>query len=236
LSKLEISALMESFTEVVDSVISREDHPGAGQDTVSRYQNLRSENPVSAGQVYDTMTTSVVLQSTFLSEKMLAAVAKFIGHEPHELSHFFRCMRLDPPGENPNELGWHQDFQDAKYPDKNSRDGLTVWIPLTDVSAHLGSIEVCLGSHTERIGDVRVEGATEAKNSKRIVINPSEANRFERKILELRGGDAVFMNMNVLHRTFPAHQSATWRFTILGRYFPFESKDLLFGSQRFSVS
>ena len=101
LRKQEISALMDSFTEVVDSVISRGDHPGAGGDTLSRYQNLRSENIAAAGKVYDTMTTSVALQSTFLSEKMLSAVAKFNGHEQHELSHFFRCMRLDPPGETP---------------------------------------------------------------------------------------------------------------------------------------
>jgi len=34
LRKQEISALMDSFTDAFDSVISRENHPGAGGDTL----------------------------------------------------------------------------------------------------------------------------------------------------------------------------------------------------------
>jgi ectoine hydroxylase-related dioxygenase (phytanoyl-CoA dioxygenase family) len=231
-----ISELIASFRSVVSRLTSSNLMECSVDDLIKAYSGLRATNPASSGAVYDSMTASLSVQSLFTSQEIVDNVKTLMKVEKSELSHFFRCMRLDPPGENKNELGWHQDFQDSDHPALNAIDGLTVWIPLTPVGPDKGSMEVCLGSHEKRIGSVKVEDSGSENTSKAIVIESSEADKFERQVIELQPGDAVFMNMNVLHRTYPAPVSAPWRFTVLGRYFKVSSDSFLPGAQRYIPS
>ena len=235
-TKEKISELITSFRSVVSRLTSSNLMDCSIEDLINAYSNLRATNPASSGAVYDSMTASLSVQSLFTSKEVVDHVKTLMKIENSELSHFFRCMRLDPPGENMNELGWHQDFQDSEHPSLNAIDGLTVWIPLTPVGPEKGSMEVCYGSHRNRIGAVKVEDSVSGNTSKAIVIESSEADKFERHVIELEPGDAVFMNMNVLHRTYPAPASASWRFTVLGRYFNVSSESFLPGAQRYIPS
>lgn len=159
----EIKDILASFENVVDRLDDSFDHA----PIMDRYSRIRDANPLVGGAIYDTMTTSLTLQKTLTSDKITQYVGYLLGVEITRLSHFFRCMRLDPPGENPNELNWHQDFQDADSPEIDSSEGVTVWIPLTQVGQDEGSIEVCVGSHRNRIIGVNVDprggGATSQK-------------------------------------------------------------------------
>jgi ectoine hydroxylase-related dioxygenase (phytanoyl-CoA dioxygenase family) len=236
LSNEKISQLIMSFRSVVSRLSGSNVMECSLDDVIQTYSSLRLSNPASAGAVYDSMTASLTVQSLFTSDEIVSKVSALMNIDEAELSHFFRCMRLDPPGENMNELGWHQDFQDSEHPSLSAIDGLTVWIPLTSVGPDEGSMEVCYGSHKHRIGAVKVEDTGSQNRSKTIVIDSSEADKFQRLVVDLHPGDAVFMNMNVLHRTYPAPASASWRFTVLGRYFNVASKDFLPGAQRYVPS
>lgn len=236
LSNEKISELIMSFRSVVSRLSGSNVLECSLDDVIRTYSGLRQSNPASAGAVYDSMTASLNVQSLFTSHEIVSKVGALMNVAESELSHFFRCMRLDPPGENMNELGWHQDFQDSEHPSLSAIDGLTVWIPLTSVGPNEGSMEVCYASHKNRIGAVKVENTGSQNRSKAIIIDSAEADKFQRLVVDLQPGDAVFMNMNVLHRTYPAPASAPWRFTVLGRYFKVASKDFLPGAQRYIPS
>jgi len=235
-TKEQISELIKSFRSVVSRLSGSDVMECSLDDVIQTYSDLRLSNPASAGAVYDSMTASLTVQSLFTSNQIVGKVSALINVDESELSHFFRCMRLDPPGQNLNELGWHQDFQDSEHPSLSAIDGLTVWIPLTSVGPNEGSMEVCYGSHKLRIGAVKVENSGSENRSKAIIIDSAEADKFKRLVVDLQPGDAVFMNMNVLHRTYPAPATASWRFTVLGRYFKVSSKDFLPGAQRYVPS
>lgn len=229
----EISDILASF----ETILGRFDDSSNSKPIIERYAGIRGMNRKIGGAIYDTMTTSLTLQKIFTSDKITKPVGDFLGVEATRLTHFFRCMRLDPPGDNPNELSWHQDFQDSSYPANDATRGLTVWIPLTAVGKDKGSIEVCIGSHGERITGVTVDPrGGGAVQSKEINIDAREAEKFPRLVLELEPGDAVFMSMNLLHRSFPAPQGADWRITVLGRFFDSVSPSFLPGAQRFVAS
>ena len=232
----QISELVSSFRAVVSRLTSKDVLDCSLDELIETYSQLRSNNPTASGAVYDSMTASLSVQSLFTSREIISRVSALMKVSETQLSHFFRCMRLDPPGENLNELGWHQDFQDSDHASVNAVDGLTVWIPLTHVGPDKGSMEVCYASHNERIGSVKVEGSLSENRSKAIHIDSSEADKFKRLVIEIEPGDAVFMNMNVLHRTYPAPSTGGWRFTVLGRYFNVSSKDFIPGSQRYIPS
>lgn len=232
----QISELITSFRSVVSRLAAKDVLDCSVDELIETYSLLRTSNPTASGAVYDSMTASLSVQSLFTSPEIVSRVSELMKVSELQLSHFFRCMRLDPPGENLNELGWHQDFQDSEHASVNAVDGLTVWIPLTPVGPDKGSMEVCYASHNQRIGSVKVEGSVSQNRSKAIHIDSSEADKFERLVVEVEPGDAVFMNMNVLHRTYPAPSTGGWRFTVLGRYFDVSSKDFIPGSQRYIPS
>ena len=231
-----ISELVKSFRSVVSRMSGMNVMNSTLNEVIQTYSDLRRQNPAASGAIYDSMTASLTVQGLFTSREVVSKVSEFLKIDESEISHFFRCMRLDPPGENLNELGWHQDFQDSEHASLNAFDGLTVWIPLTSVGPDEGSMEVCFGSHKLRIGSVKVENSESQNQSKAIIIDSAEADKFQRLVVDLQPGDAVFMNMNVLHRTYPAPATAPWRFTVLGRYFKVSSKDFLPGSQRYIPS
>lgn len=236
LESREVRLLFEAFAAIVEAVSETGKRDFTAEEALEAYSKLRASNPWVAGTIYDTLTTSLPLQSVFTSNKTISVVESLLGIDSSRIAHFFRCMRLDPAGENPNELGWHQDFQDSNSPSADAYDGLTIWIPLTKVGPQHGSIEVCLGSHSARIESVRVQSSNVKNRSKSIHIDAEESDKFDKVVLELEAGDAVFMNMNVLHRSFPAPSGAPWRVTVLSRYFDLASESFIRGSQRFVPS
>ena len=232
----QITELILSFRAVVSRLTSVDVLNCSLDELIEIYSKLRSDDPSASGAIYDSMTASLSVQNLFTSQEIVSRVSALMKIKQSQLSHFFRCMRLDPPGENLNELGWHQDFQDSEHASSNAIDGLTVWIPLTPVGRKKGSMEVCYASHHKRISSVKVEDSVSGNRSKAIFIDSSEADKFDRLVIEIQPGDAVFMNMNVLHRTYPAPSTGGWRFTVLGRYYNVASKDFIPGSQRFIPS
>jgi len=232
-----VSSIQESFGILVHRLgEGSQGSRGSVSKALGHYSSMKNNSPKVASAIYDTLTTSAAVQGLFLDKKILEGVSYLLGTDQQALSHFFRCLRIDPAGENPNELDWHQDFQDSATASLDASDGLTVWIPLTPVGFASGSLELCRGSQHQRIESVKVENQENQNLSQKIIIDDSEADRYDKVIIEAEPGTAVFMNMNVLHRSHAAPVGADWRFTALGRYFDISSQNFVLGAQRFVPS
>jgi len=232
-----VSAIQESFGILVEKLGEEsQGSRGSVKTALQHYASMKTSSPKVASAIYDTLTTSAAVQGLFLDKKILEGVSYLLGIDQQALSHFFRCLRIDPAGENPNELDWHQDFQDSATASLDASDGLTVWIPLTPVGLELGSLELCRRSQHERIESVKVKNQQGQNLSQKIEIDDSESEKYDRVIIEAEPGTAVFMNMNVLHRSHAAPSGSNWRFTALGRYFDFSSQHFVLGAQRFVPS
>jgi ectoine hydroxylase-related dioxygenase (phytanoyl-CoA dioxygenase family) len=197
---------------------------------------MRKTDPKLCSYLYDSLTTSFALQNLIFDKNIQLHIKNVMNEKLENLSHFFRCLRIDTPLENPNELGWHQDVQDDSHGQINQIDGLTLWAPLTIANADQGTMEMCVSSHFNKINSIKFSKRNKFQ-SKYINI-PSKFSKIYDKIqVNINPGDCVLMNMNTLHRSVASrNRKAELRLTVIARFFNFTSKNYLPGSQRFVAS
>lgn len=203
---------------------------------LKKYISTRKKNPKLTGYLYDTLTTSLALQNLIFDKNIQKNIENVMNEKLENLSHFFRCLRIDTPQQNPNELDWHQDVQDALYSKQNQIDGLTLWVPISEANKNQGTMELCKSSHFKKINSIKF--TDRKKFQSQYVGIPSEfSNKYEKVKVNAKPGDCVLMNMNTLHRSVTSiNPKAELRLTVIARFFKFSSKNYLSGSQRFVVS
>ena len=203
---------------------------------LTNYISLRKNNPKLCSYLYDSLTTSYALQNLIFDKNIQLHIKNVLDEKSENLSHFFRCLRIDTPQENPNELGWHQDVQDDSRGQINQIDGLTLWAPLTIANLNQGSMEMCLSSHFKKINNIKFSKKNQFQ-SKYINIPNKFSMIYDKIIVNANPGDCVLMNMNTLHRSVTSlNPKAELRLTVIARFFKFSSKNYLPGSQRFVAS
>ncbi len=184
------------------------------------YAALIAMNRSWGGEIYDAV-------------KQVPAFMRLLGHPAHEaamksLRQGAVCgiaaggygLRIDNPGEDKFRAMWHQE-----YPSQlRSLDGLVFWSPLVALSAEMGPVVFCPGSHKE--GPLRV-----------VVADPDGAGRSgayalmlheQEKILDryptiaplTAPGDLVIIDFLVLHAS-GHNRSARSRWSLQFRYFNF---------------
>lgn len=123
-------------------------------------------------------------------------------------------IRMDSP-ENKNLFHWHQD---ATYL-LGSLSGLTFWIPLSDVDAERGSVELIPGSHRNGFYPFH---CTLPELSPKSSLSPQDV-RLEKDpeqpplCIQASAGDLVIFSQLLLHRSTP-NRSNSIRWTIQLRY------------------
>jgi len=129
-------------------------------------------------------------------------------------------IRIDHPREAKFMAPWHQE-----YPAQlRSLDGLVFWSPLRALTAELGPVEICPGSHSE--GPLKVftfdESAPEKSGAYSLrLFNEAEIlNRYEKIAPLSQPGDLLIMDWFVLHRS-GMNTSTESRWTMQLRYFNF---------------
>jgi len=107
-------------------------------------------------------------------------------------------------------LPWHQDYPYAQ----DSPDGVVYWVPLVDVDADNGCLEVALGSHGQGIRPVEmIEPEPDSPwpvRSLRLA-EADAAEPCERVRLPMRADDVLVFSAQLLHRSHPNHTDrARW--------------------------
>jgi ectoine hydroxylase-related dioxygenase (phytanoyl-CoA dioxygenase family) len=203
---------------------------------LKKYISTRKTNPKLTGHLYDSLTTSFSLQNLILDKDIQLQIKNVMNEKLENLSHFFRCLRVDTPQENPNELDWHQDVQDISFSKTDQIDGLTLWAPITEANLQQGTMEMCISSHFKKINNIKF--LERKKFQSKYVGIPNKFSNIYKKIkINARPGDCVLMNMNTLHRSITSSSpQAKLRLTVIARFFKFSSRNFVAGSQRFVAS
>lgn len=129
-------------------------------------------------------------------------------------------IRIDLPGEDRFRAAWHQEYP-AQF---RSPDGITFWSPLRTVTAELGPVQLCRGSHVEDVIPVYEEptdshGRTGAY-ALRLVGEEEIIGRYPRLQAIAEPGDALVIDFKTVHASgFNVSRHARWSMQV--RYFNF---------------
>ena len=115
------------------------------------YQALIAHDRALGGVVYDASKQIPAFIRLVASAQHEAVVRQVRGTAAPAIAAGGYGIRIDNPGEEKFRAGWHQDYP-AQF---RSLDGLVFWSSLVPMTADLGPVEFCVGSHKEGLAPVR---------------------------------------------------------------------------------
>ena len=185
---------------------------------------LRKSNKEKFGLLFDSLQTLAINYEILSDTKVLKKVATLLKVNVSSITLTDVALRLDPPKDDRNSLGWHQDSSYFRQND-NGSNGVVLWTPVVLISANMGRLEFLKDSH--RLGSLKIKKRIQkAKNkSSKRDIDQNKLTKFT-KILkyDLNIGDSLLMNMDMVHRS-GANLSKKFRISLIGRYHNMISKD-----------
>lgn len=184
------------------------------------FQELIADDRALGGRVYDAVKQIPAFMRLVASEKHEAVVRQVRGTDVPAIAAGGYGIRIDNPNEDKFRAGWHQD-----YPAQiRSLDGLVFWSPLIEMTAELGPVEFCVGSHKDGLAPVReVDADNPDKTGAYGLTLADEAERVARyeKVAPLtQPGDLVLIDFLTLHRS-GANVSNRSRWSLQMRWFNF---------------
>jgi ectoine hydroxylase-related dioxygenase (phytanoyl-CoA dioxygenase family) len=117
-------------------------------------------------------------------------------------------VRMDMPSDDRYTQPWHQDWRSGQ----GSLNSATIWVPLHDVDAANGAIEIVPGSHL--LGYLDSE---EIPNPRRFSIPEESFDASGTRVAEVRLGEAVIFSQMLVHRS-GHNTSAQPRITVQLRF------------------
>lgn len=185
---------------------------------------LRKNNKEKFGLLFDSLQTLAVNYEILSDTKILKKVATLLNVDVSSITLTDVALRLDPPKDDRNSLGWHQDSSYFRQND-NGSNGVVLWTPIVLISPNMGKLEFLKDSHN--LGPLNTRKKTQRiKNiSSKRDIDLNKLKKFT-KILkyDLNVGDSLLMNMDMVHRS-GANLSKKFRISLIGRYHNMISRD-----------
>jgi ectoine hydroxylase-related dioxygenase (phytanoyl-CoA dioxygenase family) len=177
--------------------------------------------------MFDTVQTSVALWRFGTDPLLTATAADLMGDIPQGLSVTDMLVRMDAPHDTRNKLAWHQDSSYFRQND-SGHNGCVCSVALRDVTPEDGPLEILPGSHTRgRIAVPRMDGADGITSAQHCVPDDVVA-AFTPLAVELKAGDAIFLNFDLVHRS-GTNVSRAFRFTAIGRFHRMFATDFVAG-------
>ena len=108
---------------------------------------LEKENSKITHYLYETLCRTPYFINLFIKKKIIKIVTQLMNCNQNNLYCNSQRLRIDPPGDRPYRLQWHQE---ASYANSRQIDGIQYWSPLFfNASLKNGTIEIYEGSHLE---------------------------------------------------------------------------------------
>lgn len=184
------------------------------------YQSLIEASRKYGAEVYDAVKQIPSFVRLASSAKLAAIMASIRDTDMPGVCGGGYGIRIDNPREEQFRAPWHQDYT-AQF---RSIDGLVFWSPLARVTADMGPVEVCVGSHRE--GLIRVhthDPAHPAKTGAYALTLEHEAEvvgRYAHVAPTTAPGDLLILDFLTVHRS-GANRSNRSRWSMQMRYFNF---------------
>ena len=179
---------------------------------------LRKNNQEKFGLLFDTIQTNVKNYSILTDKKIIKLCKTILKEKSNSINLTDVSLRLDPPHDQKNSLGWHQDSSYFRQND-NCFDSLVLWTPLIDLNSKTSGIEFLEKSFS--MGNLKVPRQKSSSNknaSKQRLIPNKKLEEFKMiKCDQLNKGDAIIMNMDMAHRS-GYNCSNKFRISLIGRF------------------
>ncbi len=159
--------------------------------------NLRSQNNNQFSKFFDSLQTSTLAYNFWLNKRILKIVKNILNCKFEEISATDFRIRLDSPVDTKNDLEWHQDSSYFRQ-NKNALNGLVCWVPLTNLTMDMGPLEILDKSH--KFGFINVTKSKKFGTTQRKIDNKFIKSENLKKF-ELKLGDIMILNINMIHRS-----------------------------------
>ena len=182
------------------------------------------KNKTKFGIFFDSFQTLAIANNFLLDKKILKIISNILKTSFENITFTDFSFRFDPPYDNRNSLGWHQDSSYFRQ-NSNGRNGVVIWAPITNLTKDMGPLEILSGS--DKIGTLNVKKKNIKKknySSKREILKKDLKNLKRIFNYELKVGDAILMNLNMVHRS-GVNFSNKFRISLQGRFHKMLSKD-----------
>ena len=162
---------------------------------------LRKAHPKVFSRIYDVIQKTPNIFNIANENYFDLLASEFLEISRNNL-YILNCfLRMDPPNDQKNSLGWHQDNHLNK--NKNN-DSCTLWCPLINVDKSNGALMVLTGSHINNF-PLKLEFAPEIIKS------------YKEESLVMNAGDVMLMNNLLIHKSGD-NVSENIRFTLVYTY------------------
>lgn len=177
---------------------------------------LRAREPRTFGALYDCAQSSIDVLRFVTDPRVVEIAANCLGDSSENLAYSGIMYRMDPPKDDRNALGWHQDR--AYYPQNEGGDhGLVATIALQDIVEDTGALVICSGSQRAGfIAPVKTE-KVDYESTEQKTVPADLVGRYDQIHNEMNKGDVTVMNMNLFHRS-GVNVGDRIRFTALCRF------------------
>lgn len=183
---------------------------------------IRKEKPEKFSSIYKAVQKSCSINHLTTNINIIKYIASILEDQTHNLSHTVSVLRMDPPNDQKNHFGFHQDSAYLDYPEAvkniNGDNNVTCWLPLLDVDKNKGALKLCEKSHLHGLDHSHEILPTS---------NPISADVFDKFNiidLELNLGDLVLFHGNMIHSS-GINSSSFFRFSFVTRYYRMCKKD-----------
>lgn len=176
--------------------------------------------------IYKTLQISNELQKIIVLDKLHKIASDFLKIESKYLTVRSAQLRIDPPNDQRNTYGWHQD---NAYYDYNieSKNGAVLWIPLITTNQKNGTLVVKLGSENNSTSCSSKTKSRSKFKSEQILVKPRILKKYKSKHVNVKKNNALVIHAGTFHKS-GNNTSNKVRFSIIVRFNKIFSKDFIY--------
>jgi ectoine hydroxylase-related dioxygenase (phytanoyl-CoA dioxygenase family) len=201
----EIDRFRQAIIAMIKAALGAHNAPPETPDDLDGiYRQLRAVDP-DAALALKGLGKDLVEYHRFLANDGLGrVVGALVGSKDFQINYDQCLFRLDRPKEAEFAFTWHQDYPYNLL----SRNAVTVWAPLTPITADVGPMRVVPGSHARfypvTIGSESGKKSFTKHNTIQLADHDRLAVEFEAEgidVVDIFPGDVVLMHSLLMHRS-----------------------------------
>ena len=186
---------------------------------------IRNSDPELFSIVYDSLQMSNSLKKVVLDDELENIASTFLEIDKNYLASYNFMFRMDPPNDERNLYGWHQDSS-YNFSNLKGSNAIVAWIPLHEINDNNGALLIKEKSHNEGVFDFNITNKPN-KSSQRLV-DEKIVNKYREITFNYNYGDVLLFNNNLIHSSGLNH-SSNLRYTIISRYHNLAASDFIPG-------
>ena len=180
--------------------------------------SIEKKKKIIIHNLYETLHATPYFINLFYSKSIIRLATKFMNCDKNALFCTSQRLRIDPPGDRPYRLKWHQE---ARYSKSRQINGIQYWSPFFfDASLTNGTIQVYAGSHTKGIFSV---GKNTNKNKKFTSDNffideKFLSKKFKKITINCKNRSLVVFSTGLVHRSCDPKIQKKMKYSFISRF------------------